>query len=415
MAMSEAVPSASIDPDARAIPTVSHELRPTSASERRVELDVLRGLALFGVLVVNVGVFSGSDVALEAKLPVIWGWGGAFPSYLRSALVESKSAALLAMLFGAGLVIQSERVVRQGRAYLPFALRRAGALALLGIAHSLLLWNGDILLDYAVISLLMIPFVTVRASRVLWAIAAILPASMLLALPFLHLAEGGLSYAAQLQHYGGGSWWDALRFRTWEFFHAIGPMRMVNRPIVLTPFFVLGAYFWKKGWLSDPAKHRRALVRVFIVSSLVGLGANLVPFEKLGGWLTAHVPTRPLQVAIKLVIFLGRPLLTLGYASGILLLLQRPWWRPALARLAPLGRMTLTQYLLQSVVCTLVFNGYGLGLFGKVSINACIAGSIAFFPLQVWSSAWWLARFRAGPVEWLWRRMVYGAAKSRAA
>lgn len=390
---------------------IPNELRPVAPSERSLELDVLRGVALFGVLLVNVAVFSGSDLALEQKLTFPWGWGGAWPSYLRSALIESKAAALLAMLFGAGLAIQCERVMRRGRAYVGFAFRRSSALALIGLAHTFLLWNGDILLDYAVIGLMMIPFLRLRASRILWAIPALIAATIVLTVPLLQLAESALSYPMQLQHYGAGSWVDALRFRAWEFVHAMGPMRAANRLPILSPFFVLGAYLWKKGYLSEPTKHRGALVRILAVCSLIGLFANAVPWENLGGWLTVHIPFRPLRILIKMVCFLGRPLLTLGYAAGILLLLQRPGWRRALAHIAPLGRMALTQYLLQSVVCTLVFNGYGLGLFGKVSINACILGTIAFFPLQVWSSEWWLARFRMGPAEWLWRRMVYGGAR----
>jgi uncharacterized protein len=390
--------------------TNAHVLRPTAPAERHLELDVLRGLALFGVLVVNVAMFSGSDIALEQKLPYPWGWGGRWPGYLRSALIESKAAALLAMLFGAGLVIQCERVARQGRSYLAFAFRRSGALALIGIAHTFLLWNGDILLDYAVISLLMIPFLNLRASRTLWAIVVLLPVTFALAAPFLRMAEAGLSYPMELQHYGAGSWANSLHFRAWEFCHVLGPKRAANRLPILTPFFVLGAYFWKQGYFSEPAMHRRRLVGIFAVCSLIGVFANIVPWENLGGWLTVHIPIRPLRILIKAVCFLGRPFLTLGYAAGILLLLQQPWWRRVLAHFAPLGRMTLTQYLLQSLVCTWIFNGYGLGRFGKVSINACILLSIGFFALQVWTSAWWLARFRTGPVEWLWRLMVYGSA-----
>lgn len=407
MATNESIPVSAYD-GSKAIP---NELSPVAPSERRLELDVLRGVALFGVLVVNVAVFSGSDVALEQKVPFPQGWGGAWPSYLRSALIESKAAALLAMLFGAGLMIQCERVVQRGRSYVGFAFRRSGALALIGLVHTLLLWNGDILLDYAVISLLLIPFLRLRASRILWAIPALLAATVVLAVPFQHMAESGLSYPMQLQHYGVGSWLEALRFRAWEFVHVMGPARAANRLPILSPFFVLGVYLWKKGYLSEPTKHRGALVRLLAFCSLIGLFANAVPWENLGAWLTVHIPFRPLRILIKLVCFLGRPLLTLGYAAGILLLLQRPGWRRAFAHLAPLGRMALTQYLLQSVVCTLVFNGYGLGLFGKVSINTCIFGAIAFFPLQVWSSEWWLARFRMGPAEWVWRRMVYGGAR----
>lgn len=406
-----AAPESIAVPDYDGSTAIPNELRPVAPSERRLELDVLRGVALFGVLVVNVAVFSGSDLALEQKLPFPWGLGGAWPSYVRNALIESKAAALLAMLFGAGLVIQCERVMRQGRSYVGFAFRRSSALALIGLAHTLLLWNGDILLDYGVISLLMIPFLRLRTSRMLWAIPALIAATIILTVPLQRMVESKLSYPMQLQHYGAGSWVDALRYRAWEFVHAMGPMRAANRLPILSPFFVIGAYLWKKGYLSEPTKHRSALVRIFVVSLLIGLFANAVPWEDLSGWLTTHIPFRPLRILIKLVCFFGRPLLTLGYAAGTLLLLQRPGWRRAFAHIAPLGRMALTQYLLQSVVCTLVFNGYGLGLFGKVSINACILGTIAFFPFQVWSSEWWLARFRMGPAEWLWRRMVYGGAR----
>jgi uncharacterized protein len=71
--------------------------------------------------------------------------------------------------------------------------------------------------------------------------------------------------------------------------------------------------------------------------------------------------------------------------------------------------MALTQYLLQSLVCTLVFNGYGLGLYGKTTVGAGLLGGVAFFALQVWSSRLWLARFPMGPAEWAWRRLSYGA------
>ena len=372
---------------------------------------MLRGLALFGVLVVNIGLFSGSDLALDAKVAYPAGWGGAWPASLRTALVESKAAALLAMLFGAGLVMQWEKASKRSDA-VRFALRRAGALALLGIAHSFLLWNADILLDYALISLLVMPFLDVRPSRVLWAIPALLPVTALLVLPVVRLPfpEPDRVWATSLAHYGSGSWLEALRFRSWEMLHVMGPQRLANRIPILTPFFVLGVWFWKKGWFSEPARHRPALRRLFFVAFGLGLIANLLPQESLFQAL-GQIPFRPLRVLTKAICFIARPGLTLGYASGVLLLLESARWRPWLGIFAPLGRTTLTQYLLQSVVCTWIFNGYGLGLYGKVPINACIVGSIAFFALQVWSSRAWLARHRTGPVEWLWRRMAYGSGR----
>lgn len=384
-------------------------LRPTAPAERLLQLDVLRGLALFGVLVVNMSVFCGAEAARDAGTPLPLGWGGAWPSKLVEVLIESKAAALLAMLFGAGLAIQWERSADRGLPHVLFALRRVGALALLGLAHSLLLWNVDILLDYAVISLLVLPFVGWSAARVLWAIPILLVVTAALAAPFIGMeptpSQAAESYAMQLQHYGAGSWSEALRFRVWEFVHVMAPQRVSNRLLILTPFFVLGVHFWKRGWFSDPRAHVAALRRLFWVCFTLGLVANAIPQEALHV-AVAGLP-RPLRVFIKATCFLARPGLTVGYAAGILLLLSQPAWRAALAVFAPLGRMTLTQYLLQSVICTWIFNGYGLGLFGRLSVNASLLLAAAIFAVQVWSSRWWLARSKTGPVEWLWRRMAY--------
>src|SRR5262249_17284549 len=154
----------------------------------------------------------------------------------------------------------------QGRAHLPFAIRRAGALALLGLAHSVLLWNVDILLDYALISLLVIPFLALRGSRILWAAPILLAATLALAALLSRGSAADMSYSAQLQRYGSGTWLEALRFRTWELVHVVGPMRLANRLPTLTPFFVLGAWFWRNGFLSEPEKHMPSLRRVFYIS-----------------------------------------------------------------------------------------------------------------------------------------------------
>ncbi|MDT8440020.1 MAG: DUF418 domain-containing protein, partial [Wenzhouxiangellaceae bacterium] len=105
---------------------------------------------------------------------------------------------------------------------------------------------------------------------------------------------------------------------------------------------------------------------------------------------------------------LGAPALMLFYVSTIVLLWQRPAWQERLAPLAPVGRMALTNYLLQSVAGTLVFYGYGLGLINRIGPTTGFLLSLGFFLLQVRFSRWWLARFRFGPAEWLWRTLTYG-------
>lgn len=387
-------------------------LAPVAPRDRLLQLDVLRGLALLGVLLVNLDVFSGAMWARDAKLPVDLGWGGGLGETLVRILLETKAASLLALLFGAGLAIQMEGADRAGRAYLPFALRRIGALALFGLAHSLLLWNVDILLDYALISLLVLPFLRWRPSRILWAIPILLVVSLLIALPFLALLKGLEAdpagfYRLGLQHYGHGTWLEALRYRAWEFVHVLGPQRLTSRLPALLPFFILGVGFWKQGLLAHPEAHRRTLSILFVTCFGLGLLANLLPQDALHA-AVAGIP-QPFRALIKLTAFFARPVLTVGYTAGILLLVQRPAGRRLLSPLAPLGRMALTQYLMQSVVCTLVFNGYGLGLYGKVSVGAFLLGGLALFALQAWSSRIWLERFSLGPAEWAWRRLSYGA------
>src|SRR5512140_2298493 len=212
-----------------------NELASVLPDARLLQLDVLRGLALFGVLLVNLGVFSGSFWAQEAKLPYPMGWGGSALDFAVRTVLESKAVSLLGMLYGVGLAIQIESAGRKGLAYTPFALRRAGALALFGIAHSLLLWNMDILLDYAVMSLLVLPFLVLpflrrRPARILWAIPLLVVASLVISTPFLPSLEQFENhperfYYMGLEHYGTGSWLDALKFRAWELLNVIGPMR----------------------------------------------------------------------------------------------------------------------------------------------------------------------------------------------
>lgn len=387
---------------------------PVAVGERLSQLDVLRGLALFGVLLVNIGSFCGADLAQEAGVAYPLGGFGGVADHLVRVLLENKAAALLSILFGAGLAIQAERASDKGQSRWPFALRRSAVLALLGSVHTFLLWNVDILLDYALISLMVIPFLRLSAGRVLWAIPVVLIASAVIAMPMLALATDlppAQIYAQGLQHYGLGGWLDALQYRWWETLHVIGPMRIANRIVILAPFFIIGVAAWKAGWLSAPDAHRRRLRQVFVLCLSFGLVANAVPQEALHAWVN-QLALQPLRVLIKATFFFAKFALTLGYAAGILLLMQRPRWRVRLGVFAPLGRMALTQYLLQSLVCTWIFYGFGLGQYGRMPLDMALALGVLLFALQVISSRWWLARFSIGPVEWLWRRLSYGGVRS---
>jgi uncharacterized protein len=145
--------------------------------------------------------------------------------------------------------------------------------------------------------------------------------------------------------------------------------------------------------------------RLGVWAAGIGVLANLAFVTMEDGAWKAPVPAADWLSGVGFVI--GGPSLMLAYAAGLIVLLQRPVWRGRLAPLAAAGRMPLTNYLMQSVICTTIFYGYGLGLFGRIGVAAGLALSLAIFAAQVVLSVWWFRRFEFGALEWVWRRLAY--------
>jgi uncharacterized protein len=120
------------------------------------------------------------------------------------------------------------------------------------------------------------------------------------------------------------------------------------------------------------------------------------------------MPTNGVALVATLVRFIGTPALSLGYITLVVVLCNDPVWKARLRRFGAVGRTALTNYLLQSVIGTLLFYSYGLGLFGKLGPALLLPLTVVLFAAQVALSGWWVARFRFGPVEWLWRSLTYG-------
>lgn len=137
---------------------------------------------------------------------------------------------------------------------------------------------------------------------------------------------------------------------------------------------------------------------------ILGVIGNLL-YVIFGAMSARSLPSIPLLIALIGPTF-GAPALALFYMSSLTLFWQRPVWQPRLARLAPVGRMAISNYLLQSVVCTTLF--YGFGLYHQVGIATGLLLTVVIYALQIPLSNWWLAHFRFGPVEWLWRSLTYG-------
>ena len=362
--------------------------RPIGAEERIDAIDVLRGIALLGVLAINVVTEFRVSIFEQflARKPPASPLDDAIETILTQA-VELKALALFSLLFGAGLAIQFERLANSERRTM-LLVRRLIVLLAFGIIHLCLIWNGDILTEYALAGLIVLPFLF--GPRRLLAFAALGFLALYLAMQafppaglFPDMAAIRQNVADANRIYATGGVFDVLAFRLREI-PLIVPLHAFIFPRTIG-LFLLGAFAWRTGILQN---NPRRLLSIGI--PCIGLGAALI----LAG---AEA--------------LGTILLALGYAATIIGIANLDSGKRLLGWAAPLGRMAFTNYLAQSLIFGWIFYGYGLGLFGRLGVASALAIGLVVYAAQVLFSAWWLRRYRYGPVEWLWRTLMYGAAQ----
>lgn len=368
----------------------------------------MRGFALAGVLLVNLGSFTlyaFLDDAARAALPTA-GFDR-MADAIKSLLVEEKAITLFSMLFGLSFALQLERAETRGSAGLRSYLRRIGVLLLFGVIHSYLFWWGDILLIYALMGLLLVLCrnLSSRALLVLGLSVALgLPA---LAAPWMEVLAEGMSTQeamerANMAAFSSPRWTAALAqnmiFSNWAYvvWWDVWPF-VFGR-------FLLGYWAGRTGLLQRPEVHRELLRRLFIAAAIIGITATGL------GYFEESLDTgvgQPGSVLLGIVLRAGPLALGIAYASGFALLFLHPSCRRFLRLLAPVGRMALTNYLLQTAVCLAVFYGAGLGVGPRYGLVGILSMWVLLFGAQIFFSHWWLSRYRFGPMEWLWRSLTY--------
>lgn len=394
---------------------------PLAPGERAHSVDALRGFALLGIFLVNLFVLSGFMFLGPDRWPSLPTRATDF-AVLGTLMVFllGKFYSLFSLLFGLGFAIYLSR----GEEALPRFRRRLAVLLAIGLGHALLVWDGDILVLYALLGFVLLPFRHLADAALLrWALVLIL-APVLVDLVRV-VTDGRFAPAWPLEQLGqrldvwAGIGEDAeLLERTlapglmahlewnisgliWRFQGLVAE----NRPFKVLGMFVLGLWAGRAGLLFRPQDHVPFLRRVLRIGLAVGLPANLVMVLMYAQDI--HPPA-PLGLVTTTAYAVGVVPLALAIAAGFLLLWLHPVWRTRLEHLVPAGRMALTNYLLQSVAAILVFRGIGLGLGGQVGPTLYVPAALIFFAGQVWLSRWWLARNRFGPAEWIWRQATYG-------
>jgi uncharacterized protein len=393
---------------------ITPETAPAPASDRLDLLDALRGFALLGILLANVLVWSGW-VMVDDAAKVAWaGEAAARWQYrLHHLLVDGKFYTLFSLLFGLGFALQLERLSRRGHDGLRIYRRRVLVLLGIGLVHSWLVWDGDILVLYALMGLVLplfhrwrtrslvlaglaLVFVGPFAGKALFEAMGWAPHAALYATSFAIGEALGADTALdkvipwmQREDFGGWLAWQAsgpwfswgLRLESWRIPKVLGIMLIG---------MAAGRGLADGTLLAD----RRLLWRVLAVGLAIGVPASVVyawtPGLGQGDW-PSMVGTVPLALA---------------YAAAFAL--AWPWAQRWLGVFAAPGRMALTSYLAQSMIGVAVFMGIGLGLVGRLPLPAIYAYAVGLYALQVLFSRWWLARHAQGPMEALWRRWTYG-------
>lgn len=422
---------------------------PVPERERIPTLDVLRGVAVFGILLANIFLFAlpgwgtGRWTGPEAPL------ADRHLAFLIGALVEGKFYTLFSLLFGMGLALQSDRAAARGQPFAGTYLRRLAILLLLGVLHSLLLSAGDILAFYALMGFAALAFRNARPRALLISVAVIVGAGLLCSGLYTGLrprspgwqapdwqrlaaerqaalqqgasshpgTSTGLAGDERLAHlefmadeeciFQSGPWRERVRHRAVTVFQLGWPARAVFLWWRALPLFLIGICFVRLALFVDSRHTTGTYLCLLIVGFFSGMviqGAGLL----LPG---ARLPPAVSSPLVLLVFSAGAFGLSMSYAAAVALICRSGPGLWLTTPIAVVGRMALTNYLAQSVICGFLFYGWGLGLFGRLRpLEAFLLVPVIYVTQAVFSMAW-LRYARFGPAEWLWRSLTYGRAQ----
>lgn len=358
--------------------------------ERSPLPDVLRGVALLGILVVNMQDFAGLREWQQTGLDRV-------VQVFTDIFANGRFISIFAMLFGwgaAGLLAS--------RGVGTFGLRH-GLLLGLGAAHYMLVWHGDIISNYALLAVALLATVGMTA-RALLGVAGVLGGGWLiytLLNAVFSLGSGPQSRFSGLPSLlPGDSYAGIVSERASDFWQLLVAGSLYNGPWLLA-LFCLGAAAGRTGLLLRPHEHRPLLRRL----AVGGLGVGL-PLGAALAWLNTRADLASGLLAIP-VRMSGGVAAALGYVGVIGLLTVHGRLGP-LRAFAASGRVALSNYVAQSLVMTTVFYPYAGAQWGQWGAAACLGLALAVGLLQLPISAWWLRRFGSGPLEWLLRALVYG-------
>ncbi|MGE7090207.1 DUF418 domain-containing protein [Lysinibacillus sp. NPDC048646] len=380
------------------------DLKPTMLQERIATLDILRGISLLGILLVNMYAFylpmPHIDLASWFTTPSDMVWQQNLDIYVQSSFYP-----LFAMLFGYGLAMQWQKAQSREQNFYGTGLRRLVVLFMFGLVHAVLIWWGDILMTYAFCGVFLLLLLRLHPVWLL-SIGIIINGFMHV---FMLFIVGYINFNTQIDSYlnitavekaitayGAGNWLDAFMQRLSDLSVQAGVGMWIASLFTILPYMLIGAAA-SKWHLVERAKELKWLwLALTIVGLALGIFVKSMPILNTRTYLLEYIK-----------VYVGGPILSVGYIGLIVLLCMIPFVPKLLRPFAKIGRMSLTMYILQSIIGTCLFYQFGFGWYGKVSVATGVLIAIGIIVVQMVFAEVWLSKWKQGPMEAIWRKLTY--------
>ncbi len=401
----------------------------TGTADRLESIDTMRGIAVMAILLMNIVSFAMPGVAYINPL----GWGGTTTPDLVAwainfVLVDGKMRGLFSMLFGASMLLVIDGAYARDQDGYHIHRRRMWWLAAFGLIHAYFIWYGDILFTYAICGLIAVFLVPKDGPSLLkWAIGLLMINAMIwigllgslywlqseAAAPgadpetikmFDEIVKGFITPDGADLTAHRGSYGDVLRERAIGVLSFMPLYFLVTGAIETIGLFALGMAMLRNDFLKGawgPAQYRRFAVRMYAI------GLPPMALLTLWVWVTGFDPLNTAFAGMAAAT-LFRPFVMMGHAALAMLIILRFAGHPLMARITAAGRVAFTNYIGTSILMTTLFYGYGGGLYGHLSRwQIYLVVPVVWAIMLLWSAPW-LARYRYGPLEWLWRSLARG-------
>jgi len=381
--------------------------QPTTLNERIESIDILRGFSLLGILLVNMFAFylpmphilDLNSWFSEAK-DIIW-------QQTLDIYVQSSFYPLFSMLFGYGLAMQFLKSQRTGTSFYKFAPKRLIILLVIGFLHAIFIWWGDILATYAFCGFFLLMLIRLR-SRWLVSIAMGINFLMHFLFIFIFLISGMANMEVDssfvdieminsaITAYGVGSWGDAFMQRLKDLSVQMSFSMWITSLFTILPYMLIGAAAAKLHLIERAKELKKWWITLGIICIFAGLVIKSAPYNMTRSYLLDY-----------LKVYIGGPVLSVGYVALIVLLCMIPWLLKLLRPIGKAGRMSLTLYIMQSIICTLLFYNFGFGLYGEVDVQMGVLIAIALYVIQVIFAELYFMKFKQGPLELAVKKITY--------